>query len=80
MPVLASLYLWVAFLIIVVPMIACDYPELFKHNVELEFAADDIYELKNRIRARVKFNKMVLKAQKNKEDRTGSKKDIELSQ
>ena len=54
MPIFASLYLWIAILIIIVPMIVCDYPELFTHNVEMEFAADDAFELKERMRILMK--------------------------
>jgi len=44
MPVFASIYIFIAILIIFGPMIMCDYPEQFNHNVEKEFIADDIFE------------------------------------
>lgn len=40
----ASMYVMLAILIIFVPMMMCDYPETFTHNVEKEFSADDIFE------------------------------------
>jgi len=40
----ASIYVFVAVLIIFVPLFMCDYPETFTHNVEKEFSADDIFE------------------------------------
>jgi hypothetical protein len=30
-------------------MFACDYPEVFSHNVEEEFRADDMFEIKKRL-------------------------------
>jgi hypothetical protein len=52
-PILASMYVFVAIVMIFVPMIACDYPENFKHNVAKEFSADDIFENKAKIRHRL---------------------------
>jgi len=46
LPVVASMYVFVAVVIIFAPMIACDYPENFTHNVYKEFSADDIFEKK----------------------------------
>ena len=54
MPVCASIYVFVAALIIFVPMMMCSYPEMFEHNVEKEFSADDIFETKARIKSRMK--------------------------
>lgn len=34
----------------------CDYPEMFMHNVEKEFSADDIFETKARIKTRLQKN------------------------
>jgi len=31
-------------------MFACDYPEVFSHNVEEEFRADDMFEIKKETR------------------------------
>jgi len=53
MPVCASIYIFIAVLIIFVPMMMCDYPEMFMHNVEKEFSADDIFETKARIKTRL---------------------------
>merc|ERR1712216_106773 len=47
------MYVFVAIVMIFVPMIACDYPENFKHNVAKEFSADDIFENKAKIRHRL---------------------------
>lgn len=46
LPIVASMFVVVAIFIIFAPMIICNYPELFKHNVEKEFSADDIFEKK----------------------------------
>jgi len=54
MPVCASIYVFVAVLIIFGPMMMCDYPEMFMHNVEKEFSADDIFETKARIKTRLR--------------------------
>lgn len=53
MPVVASIYVFIAILIIFTPMFMCDYPEMFMHNVEKEFSADDIFETKARIKTRL---------------------------
>jgi len=34
-------------------MFMCDYPELFDHNVEKEFMADDIFEVKARLKKKL---------------------------
>lgn len=49
----ASIYVFTALLIIVIPMFMCDYPELFDHNVEKEFIADDIFEVKARMKKKL---------------------------
>lgn len=43
MQVLSSILIYVAIMIVVVPMFSCDWQEGFEHNVNLEFAADQIY-------------------------------------
>lgn len=43
----------VAVVLIIVPMFACDYPEIFTHNVEKEFSADDQFEVKERLRKKM---------------------------
>ena len=53
LPVFASIYVFIAFLIIIIPMFMCDYPELFDHNVEKEFIADDIFEVKARMKKKL---------------------------
>ena len=53
-PALASLYVAVAVVLIIVPMFACAEPESFSHNVEAEFNADDIFEIQKRLEIRMK--------------------------
>jgi len=53
LPVIASIYVLTAFLIIFAPMIMCNYQESFMHNVEKEFLADDIFETKARIKSKL---------------------------
>ena len=45
---------FISILIIFIPMIMCSYPEQFKHNVNLEFMADNLYEAKLRWRTQLK--------------------------
>lgn len=52
-PALASIYVAIAVGLIIVPMFACDYPEIFTHNVEKEFSADDQFEVKERLRKKM---------------------------
>jgi hypothetical protein len=54
LPVVASIYVFIAILIIFGPMMMCDYQEMFMHNVEKEFSADDIFETKARIKTKLK--------------------------
>lgn len=35
--------------VIVIPIFTCSYPEVFEHNVNLEFLADNLYEIKLRM-------------------------------
>jgi hypothetical protein len=60
LPVVASIYVFIAIIIIFGPMMMCDYQEMFMHNVEKEFSADDIFETKARIKTRLrnKFKNM----------------------
>ena len=51
-----SIYVYVSILIIFGPLMMCSYPEVFQHNVEKEFCADDIFETKARIRQRIARN------------------------
>jgi len=44
MHLFAMIYVIIALIIIIVPMFICNYPENFKHDVNKEFAADEIYE------------------------------------
>jgi hypothetical protein len=52
MPMFASMYVFIAILIIFVPMFMCTQPETFHHNVEKEFEADDLHEKKMRAKKR----------------------------
>ena len=54
LPVIASIYVFIAIIIIFGPMMMCDYQEMFMHNVEKEFSADDIFETKARIKTRLR--------------------------
>lgn len=53
LPIVASMYVFIALLIVFIPLIACDYPENFMHNVAKEFSADDIFENKIKIEKRL---------------------------
>ena len=44
----------IAILIIFVPMFVCTSPEHFKHNINLEFMADNLYEAKLRFKNNLK--------------------------
>lgn len=67
MPMFASMYVFIAVLIIFVPMFMCTNPETFHHNVEKEFDADDIFERNNR-------------AKKRKAAKSGANKETELGE
>ena len=54
LPICALIYVFIAVLIIFGPMMMCDYPEMFNHNVEKEFSADDIFETKAKIKTRIR--------------------------
>lgn len=41
MQMYSSIILFIAMLLIFVPIFACDYPEIFEHNVNIEFDADN---------------------------------------
>lgn len=43
MQMYSSIFVFVTILMIFGPMFLCDYPEVFSHNVNLEFNADNIY-------------------------------------
>ena len=45
----STIYVFLALMIIIVPMFVCNYPEVFEHNVNLEFLADNLYEIKLRM-------------------------------
>jgi hypothetical protein len=44
MHLFAMVYVFIALIVIVVPMFLCSYPEEFTHNVNHEFRADNLYE------------------------------------
>jgi len=43
-------------------MMMCDYQEMFMHNVEKEFSADDIFETRARIKTKLKSKFVSMKA------------------
>lgn len=45
----ASMWLTIAIMLVFVPFFACTYPEVFEHNPNLEFLADNLYEVKLRM-------------------------------
>ena len=53
-PALASIYVAIAVVLIVVPMFACAYPESFSHNVAEEFSADDKFDVFKRMELKLK--------------------------
>lgn len=59
-------------------MIACDYPENFKHNVAKEFSADDIFENKAKIRHRLAKKMKNMGALFNTTGKTNENSKIEL--
>jgi hypothetical protein len=46
MHLLALIYVFIAILILIIPICFCGYPEEFDHNVNLEFMADNLFEMK----------------------------------
>ena len=50
MPRFALIYFIIALFIIFIPMMMCDYPEIFDHDMLLEFQADEINETKDKIK------------------------------
>ena len=55
MHLFAMIYVIIALIIIIVPMFICSYPESFRHDVNREFAADEIYEKALLKRKRAEF-------------------------
>lgn len=49
MYVYATIPLFLSALIVIVPVFICGDPEIFEHNVNLEFLADNLYEIKLRM-------------------------------
>ena len=54
MQIISTIYLLIAVLIVVIPLFACSYPEMFTHNVNLEFIADHMYEIRLRMAREMK--------------------------
>jgi SNF family Na+-dependent transporter len=51
--VYATTFLFAAYVLIIGAMFVCDYPELFEHNVDLEFNADNMYAASLKMKSRV---------------------------
>lgn len=49
-PIFASL------LLLIIPIFTCSTPEIFEHNVNLEFLADNLYEIKLRLNKAIRDN------------------------
>lgn len=49
MYIFATIPLFLSVLIVIVPIFTCGDPEIFEHNVNLEFLADNLYEIKLRM-------------------------------
>lgn len=54
MQVYASIIIFIMLMILIAPMFVCDYPEIFKHNIDLEFMADVFFEARIRAQAQGK--------------------------
>lgn len=54
MQVLSSIIIVLMVFLVFVPMFICEYPEIFEHNIDLEFMADVIFEAKIRAEAKGK--------------------------
>lgn len=50
----ATIYVIIALLIIIIPLFACHYPEVFGHNVNNQFMADQLYEAKLKMKRKMK--------------------------
>lgn len=48
MQIYATVIIFALLLILTAPMFLCEYPEIFEHNIDLEFNADNIFEAKIR--------------------------------
>lgn len=60
----ATIPVFLSVLILIVPIFVCSSPEVFEHNVNLEFLADNLYEIKLRLNKYMKDKfKEQLKAQ-----------------
>lgn len=51
MQIYATIIIFALVLILTAPMFLCEYPEIFEHNIDLEFNADNVYEAKLRAMA-----------------------------
>lgn len=48
MQIYATIIIFALILILTAPMFLCEYPEIFEHNIDLEFNADNVFEAKIR--------------------------------
>jgi hypothetical protein len=62
MQVYATTFLFAAYALIISAMFVCDYPELFEHNVDLEFNADNMYAAGIKMRDRIANMKAQIEA------------------
>jgi len=44
MQIYATIIIFALILILTAPMFLCEYPEIFEHNIDLEFNADNVLE------------------------------------
>lgn len=49
MYIYSTIFVFIGALIVIVPLFTCTYPEVFEHNVNLEFLADNLFEIKLRM-------------------------------
>lgn len=49
MYIISTLFVFLPLLFLVVSLFLCSYPEVFEHNVNLEFLADNLFEMKLRM-------------------------------
>lgn len=50
----ATIPLFISLLLLIIPFFTCGAPEIFEHNVNLEFMADTVYEMRLRLNRRIK--------------------------
>jgi SNF family Na+-dependent transporter len=58
MQMFSSIIVFITILLIFGPMFACDYPEIFEHDVNMEFNADNVYALEIRKKTQASVEKI----------------------